>query len=97
MGLKSFFFPKNFKSEMMKGKFSSDYALTKGIEKVSEHKYGKFFLKFFSWMPIVGHFFFWREGKKKIKEEELQDDQKKYVKKTKKKMRKGKKRWVESY
>lgn len=87
MGLKNFLFPKNFKQEMAKGKLSSDYTILKGIERVSEHKYGKFFLKFFSFLPIIGHFIFFREGRKKITEEQLSIQQKNYVKKARKKIR----------
>jgi hypothetical protein len=64
MGLKSFFFPKDFKKQMMAGSYAtSSYSLV-GSTYMKEKKPN--WWKFWSLMPIWGTFVFYREGKRLV-------------------------------
>lgn len=64
-----FFFPKDFMGEVRRGRMidTSTYIFA-GMDIVK--KKGKFWFTFFSWLPIVGSFVFYWEGRKAHKKNE---------------------------
>jgi len=66
--IKNFFFPKNFMDELILGREKGVNIVQLGQDRVARHKYARFFLRYFMWLPVIGQIIFFIEGKKEQKE-----------------------------
>lgn len=61
--VKDFFFPKDFSTDMMMSQGNTQYYVNKGMEWVRNER-GQKWVNFWMWVPVIGNWVFYREGKR---------------------------------